>query len=97
MKDTYTYTANIKAAAALMTLGFRFKEGSPCVRIHREDGKESSSYFFEEDGPKGLKASKVIYWMTKGHAELEETDPSPPSWPASPPSVSATPCTTPTP
>jgi hypothetical protein len=75
MKDTYTYTANIKAAAALMTLGFRFKSGSPCVRIHREDGKESSSYFFEEDGPKGLKASKVIYWMTKGHAELEESDP----------------------
>ncbi|MFZ9921211.1 MAG: hypothetical protein ACO3FQ_08635 [Terrimicrobiaceae bacterium] len=73
--EKYTYTQNIKAAAALTTLGFRHKESSPCVRVHREDGKETSSFWFEEHGPNGLRASKVIYWMTKGHAELEESDP----------------------
>jgi hypothetical protein len=73
--EKYTYTQNIKAAAALTTLGFKHKESSPCVRVHREDGKETSSFWFEENGPNGLRASKVIYWMTKGHAELEESDP----------------------
>jgi hypothetical protein len=73
--EKYTYTQNIKAAAALTTLGFRHKEFSPCVRVHREDGKETSSFWFEEHGPNGLRASKVIFWMTKGHAELEESDP----------------------
>jgi hypothetical protein len=73
--EKYTYTQNIKAAAALTTLGFKHKESSPCVRVHREDGKETSSFWFEEHGPNGLRASKVIYWMTKGHAELEESDP----------------------
>lgn len=73
--EKYTYTQNIKAAAALTTLGFKHKESSPCVRVHREDGKETSSFWFEEHGPNGLRASRVIYWMTKGHAELEESDP----------------------
>jgi hypothetical protein len=73
--EKYTYTQNIKAAAALTTLGFKHKESSPCVRVHREDGKETSSFWFEENGPNGLRASKVIFWMTKGHAELEESDP----------------------
>jgi hypothetical protein len=73
--EKYTYTQNIKAAAALTTLGFRHKESSPCVRVHREDGKETSSFWFEEHGPNGLRASRVIHWMTKGHAELEESDP----------------------
>jgi hypothetical protein len=73
--EKYTYTQNLKAAAALTTLGFRHKESSPCVRVHREDGKETSSFWFEENGPNGLRASKVIFWMTKGHAELEESDP----------------------
>jgi hypothetical protein len=73
--EKYTYTQNIKAAAALTTLGFRHKESSPCVRVHREDGKETSSFWFEEHGPNGLRASKVIFWMTKGHAELENSDP----------------------
>jgi hypothetical protein len=73
--EKYTYTQNIKAAAALTTLGFKHKESSPCVRVHREDGKETSSFWFEEHGPNGLRASKVIFWMTKGHAELEESDP----------------------
>jgi hypothetical protein len=73
--EKYTYTQNIKAAAALTTLGFKHKESSPCVRVHREDGKETSSFWFEENGPNGLRASKVIYWMTKGHAELEDSDP----------------------
>jgi hypothetical protein len=72
--EKYTYTQNIKAAAALTTLGFKHKESSPCVRVHREDGKETSSFWFEENGPNGLRASKVIFWMTKGHAELEESD-----------------------
>jgi hypothetical protein len=72
--EKYTYTQNIKAAAALTTLGFKHKESSPCVRVHREDGKETSSFWFEEHGPNGLRASKVIFWMTKGHAELEESD-----------------------
>jgi hypothetical protein len=45
------------------------------VRVHREDGKETSSFWFEEHGPNGLRASRVIHWMTKGHAELEESDP----------------------
>ncbi len=73
--EKYTYTQNIKAAAALTTLGFKHKESSPCVRVHREDGKETSSFWFEENGPNILRASKVIFWMTKGHAELEESDP----------------------
>jgi hypothetical protein len=73
--EKYTYTQNIKAAAALTTLGFKHKESSPCVRVHREDGKETSSFWFEEHGPNGLRASRVIHWMTKGHAELEESDP----------------------
>jgi hypothetical protein len=73
--EKYTYTQNIKAAAALTTLGFKHKESSPCVRVHREDGKETSSFWFEEHGPNGLRASRVIHWMTKGHAELEELDP----------------------
>jgi hypothetical protein len=74
-KTTYTYTQNIKAAAALMTLGFKFKEASPCVRVHREDGKETSSYWFEEHGPNGTRASKIIHWMTRGATEIEESDP----------------------
>ena len=74
-KTAYTYTQNIKAAAALMTLGFKFKEGSPCVRVHRADGKESSAYWFEEHGPKGQRASQIIHWMTKGHEDLEKSDP----------------------
>jgi hypothetical protein len=73
--EKYTYTQNIKAAAALTTLGFKHKESSPCVRVHREDGKETSSFWFEEHGPNGLRASRVIHWMTKGHAELEDSDP----------------------
>ena len=75
MNRSYTSTNNLKAASALATLGFDFHESTPCVRIAREDGKESSAYWVAEDGPKGMRASKVIFWMTKGHTELEESDP----------------------
>jgi hypothetical protein len=74
MNRSYTSTGNLKAASALATLGFDFHESTPCVRIAREDGKESSAYWVAEDGPRGMRASKVIHWMTKGHAELEESD-----------------------
>jgi hypothetical protein len=44
-KETYFYTANIKVATALATMGFAMKQPEPVTRMVRPDGKESTIFW----------------------------------------------------
>lgn len=72
---THVYTTNLKAAAALCTLGFNFSNENPVTRIIRADGKESTVFWFENLNDKGEKASSVLSGMTSGADALNESDP----------------------
>lgn len=66
------HTANLKAACALLTLGFK-KE--TWTRTIRADGQESTVYWFESRNTDGLKAETVHHGMTKGGDALSKSDP----------------------
>jgi hypothetical protein len=73
--EEYFYTANLKAATALATLGFKLKNPNPVTRTIRNDGKESTVFWFDSLNAEGQKAEDVYSGMTKGGEALEKSDP----------------------
>lgn len=73
--EEYVYTANLKAATALVTLGFSLKSHEPVTRIVRMDKKESTVFWFNSQNDSGDRAEDVLLGMTKGGEELEKADP----------------------
>jgi hypothetical protein len=67
-------TINLKAAVALATLGFK-PNNPPVTRIVRQDGKESTVFWFDCINDKGQDASEIYRAMTKDGEELERKDP----------------------
>jgi hypothetical protein len=74
-KEEYVWTANLKAATALATLGFSLKHPSPVTRTIRTDKKESTVFWFNSTNDKGDRAEDILLWMTKGGDDLEKSDP----------------------
>jgi hypothetical protein len=74
-QEEFVYTANLKAATALATLGFGLKYPTPVTRTVRTDGKESTVFWFNSTNDRGERAEDVILGMTKGGDELERKDP----------------------
>jgi hypothetical protein len=66
------HTTNLKAATALVTLGFVKRQTSIIIRA---DGKESMVFWFNPKNSEGLAASKVYHGMTKGGDDLSKSDP----------------------
>ena len=74
-QEEYFYTANLKAATALATLGFKLKNPTPITRTIRADGKESTVFWFDCLNESGQKAEDVYSGMTKGGDALDKQDP----------------------
>lgn len=74
-QEEFIWTANLKAATALATLGFALKSPNPVTRTIRTDKKESTIFWFNSTNDKGDRAEDVLLWMTKGGEELEKSDP----------------------
>jgi hypothetical protein len=74
-REEFFYTPNLKAAVALVTLGFRLKEGNAVTRTVRADGKESTVFWFDCLNDKGQQADEIYRGMTKGGEALEQSDP----------------------
>lgn len=74
-KEEFVWTANLKAATALATLGFGMKHPNPVTRTIRSDKKESTVFWFNSTNDKGDHAEDILLWMTKGGEELEKKDP----------------------
>jgi hypothetical protein len=74
-KEEFVWTANLKAATALATLGFGMKNPNPVTRTIRSDKKESTVFWFNSTNDKGDHAEDILLWMTKGGEELEKSDP----------------------
>jgi hypothetical protein len=74
-QEEFVYTANLKAATALATLGFGLKYPQPISRTVRTDGKESTVFWFNSTNDRGERAEDVIVGMTKGGEKLEQEDP----------------------
>ena len=74
-QEEFVYTANLKAATALATLGFGLKYPQPVTRTVRTDGKESTVFWFNSTNDRGERAEDVIIGMTKGGDDLERKDP----------------------
>jgi len=74
-KEEFVWTANLKAATALATLGFSLKHPSPVTRTIRTDKKESTVFWFNSTNDKGDRAEDILLWMTKGGDDLEKSDP----------------------
>jgi hypothetical protein len=68
------HTTNLKAATALVTMGFELLN-PPVTRTVREDGVESTVFWFEPKNSDGVRAIDVFRGMTKGSAELIQKDP----------------------
>jgi hypothetical protein len=68
------HTTNLKAATALVTLGFELLN-PPVTRIVRDDGEDSTVFWFEPRNKEGRKAIDVYRGMTKGGEDLNESDP----------------------
>jgi hypothetical protein len=66
------HTSNLKAATALLTLGFKKIALS---RMIRKDGKESIVYWFEAENESGQNANFIYEGMTTKGAELAQKDP----------------------
>jgi hypothetical protein len=75
ISEEYFYTANLKAATALATLGFKLKNPNPITRTIRNDGKESTVFWFDSLNSQGQKAEDVYSGMTKGGEALDKSDP----------------------
>jgi hypothetical protein len=74
-KEEYVWTANLKAATALATLGFALKSPNPVTRTIRSDKKESTVFWFDSTNDRGDRAEDILLWMTKGGEDLEKRDP----------------------
>lgn len=74
MTQELFHTMNIKVAAALATMGFE-ASSPPVTRIVREDGIESTLFWFEGSNDRGEKAMDIANWMTKGGDALNKSDP----------------------
>jgi len=74
MKKEMFHTTNLKAATALVTLGFDLLN-PPVTRTIRDDGEESTVFWFEPRNKDGRKAIEVYRDMTKGSDSLRESDP----------------------
>jgi hypothetical protein len=74
-REEYVYTANLKAATALVTLGFSLKNPEPVTRTIRMDKRESTIFWFNSTNAAGDHAEEVLLGMTKGGDELEARDP----------------------
>jgi hypothetical protein len=68
------HTTNLKAATALVTLGFELLN-PPVTRTVRDDGEDSTVFWFETRNKEGKKAIDVYRGMTKGGEDLNESDP----------------------
>jgi hypothetical protein len=68
------FTSNLKAATALVTLGFE-RNDPFTVRTLRSDGQESTVFWFRPVNAEGLRAQDVFHGMTKGGDELMRKDP----------------------
>jgi len=66
------HTTNLKAATALLTLGFNKVALS---RMLRKDGKESIVYWFDATNKEGVDANGVFEGMTTKGEELMRKDP----------------------
>lgn len=66
------HTPNVKAATALLTLGF---EKVAISKIRRTDGKDSIVFWFKGKNAAGESASAVHHGMTKGGEALMKSDP----------------------
>ena len=71
-KQELFHTTNIKAATALLTMGFKKVAIS---KICRDDGKDSVVFWFDGRNDDGLQASTVFHGMTKGSDELAKKEP----------------------
>lgn len=74
MKREMFHTTNLKAASALVTLGFELLN-PPVTRTVRDDGVESTVFWFEPFNKEGKKAIEVYRDMTKGSEKLRASDP----------------------
>ena len=68
------YTSNLKAATALVTLGFDLAT-PPVTKTTRDDGQDSTVFWFHPVNSEGKKAYAVFRDMTKGADALRESDP----------------------
>jgi len=68
------HTTNLKAATALVTLGFDLLN-PPVTRMIRDDGEESTVFWFEPRNKDDRKAIEVYRDMTKGSDALRASDP----------------------
>jgi hypothetical protein len=68
------HTTNLKAATALVTLGFELLN-PPVTRTVRDDGEDSTVFWFEPRNKEGKKAIDVYRGMTKGGEDLNASDP----------------------
>jgi hypothetical protein len=66
------HTTNLKAATALLTLGFKKVALS---RMIRRDGKESIVYWFDSTNTSGLQANAIYEGMTSKGEELMRKNP----------------------
>lgn len=74
-QEEYFYTANLKVATALVTLGFAPKMPNPITRTIRSDGRESTVFWFDATNKDGMQADEVFKGMTKGAEDIEKVDP----------------------
>jgi hypothetical protein len=74
-KQKLFHTTNLKAATALLTLGF---EKLAISRMVRRDGKESIVYWFDATNAEGMPANLVYDGMTTGGEKLMQSDPESP-------------------
>jgi hypothetical protein len=74
-QEEYFYTANLKVATALVTLGFAPKMPNPITRTIRSDGRESTVFWFDATNKDGMQADEVFKGMTKGAEDIEKADP----------------------
>lgn len=71
-KQELFHTTNLKAATALLTMGFE----KVCIsKVRRDDGKESIVFWFNAENAEGMKAATVYNGMTKGGEKLAKSDP----------------------
>ena len=74
MNQELFYTTNLKAATALVTLGFELAS-PPVTKTTRDDGQDSTVFWFLPINDEGKKASSVFRDMTKGSDLLKKSDP----------------------
>ena len=72
--EEYYHTTNLKAAVALATSGFKLKS-PPISRMVRNDGRESTVFWFESLNDKGQSADSVFRAVTTEADMLNERDP----------------------